>query len=119
VLYPPCSLSCSTCSLLYVRVHAAVNGNPYGPFSDPLSTNSFQKLFSYGARSFSIYRLDTPNNKEVWQGPHASAATWPAWGPNCVLCILHLHSNTCRTHWALATVLTRLPSIHPDQSRGC
>lgn len=38
---------------------------PYGPYSDPAGTGNFSKLFSFGARSFSIWRLNDPSYSNV------------------------------------------------------
>lgn len=43
----------------------AVNGNPYPPYSDPTNTGNFTRLFAFGARSFSIWRLDKAPNGDA------------------------------------------------------
>lgn len=43
----------------------AVDGQPYSPLSDPSSSGEFERLVSFGARSFAIWRLDNPNAAQV------------------------------------------------------
>lgn len=50
---------------LYARSRLAVNGAPYQPFSDTAKTGNFSKLFSFGARSFTIWKLKQGRHHKV------------------------------------------------------
>lgn len=54
----------------------AVDEKPYQPYSDPNGSGKFSKLFSFGARSFAIWRLDqVPNGKDGSQPAGSTSLT--------------------------------------------
>lgn len=82
------------CTQSYTAVHPPPKKNkpptvgpptkPYAPFSDPTNSGFFSKLFSFGARSFSIWRLNYPAGaNEV--GVHTVVAVVGA-APQCACC---------------------------------
>lgn len=51
--------------VVHSRAFATVDEKPYQPYNGPNSSGKFTKLFSFGARSFAIWRLDQVSDDKV------------------------------------------------------